>query len=61
MLTQLCLCYDCVFMVYLVFVASRTIRMIHRMSRSDVESETETLRPVYEFSFFLECDIELKF
>ena len=26
--------------------------MIHRMSRSDAESETETLRSVYEFSFF---------
>ena len=48
-------------MVYLVFVPSRTVRMIHRMSRSDAESEIETLRPVYEFYFFLERDIELKF
>ena len=38
-------------MVYLVFVPSKAFRMIHRMSRSDAESETETLRPVYEFSF----------
>ena len=48
-LTQLFLCYDCVFMVYLVFVPSKAFRMIHRMSRSDAESEIETLRPVYEF------------
>ena len=49
-------------MVYLVFVPSKAFSMIHRMSRSDAESETETLRPVYEFSFFfLERDLELKF
>ena len=47
-------------MVYLVFMPSRAFRMIHKMSRSDAESEAETLRPVYEFSFFLERDIELK-
>ena len=48
-------------MVYLVFVPSRTVKMIHRISRSDAESETETLRPVYEFSFFAGHDLELKF
>ena len=40
------------FMYYLVFVPSRAFRMIHKMSRSDAEFETETLRPVFEFSFF---------
>ena len=39
-------------MVYLVFVPSRAFRMIDKMSRSDAESETETLCPVFEFSFF---------
>ena len=49
-------------MVYLVFVPGRAFRMTHEMSRSAAESETETLRPVYEFSFFfLERDLELKF
>ena len=39
-------------MAYLVPVPSKAFRMIHGMSRSDAESETETSRPVYEFSFF---------
>ena len=39
-------------MIHLVFVPSRAFRMIHKMSRSDAESEIETLRPVFEFSFF---------